>query len=77
MIKNNTISIYCKNFIDILKTNKIVGTSYNKTEKIFSIYLDDYQFSYLISDFNDERDFINTINNVNRVIRGYEEGEYV
>lgn len=72
-MKNNTISIYCKSYIDVLKVSEIIGTSYNKTNKLFMIYCKGYLFDYRLSDFNDERDFINTINNVNRAIREYEE----
>lgn len=73
-MKNNTISIYCKAYIDVLKVSEIIGTSYNKINKLFMIYCKGYLFDYRLSDFNDERDFINTINNVNRAIREYEEG---
>lgn len=72
-MKNNTISIYCKNYIDIIDINKVIATSYNKINKIFSIYLDSYAFSYSILDFKDKHQFINTINKINRAIREYKE----
>lgn len=76
-MKNNTISIYCKNYIDIIDINKVIATSYNKINKIFSIYLDSYAFSYSILDFQDTHKFINTINTINRAIREYKEDKYV
>ena len=72
-MKNNIISVYCKNYIDIIDINKVIATSYNKINKIFSIYLEDYEFSYNILDFKDKYQFINTINKINRAIREYKE----
>lgn len=76
-MKNNIISVYCKNYIDIIDINKVIATSYNKINKIFSIYLDSYEFSYNILHFKDKYQFINTINKINRAIREYKEDKYV
>lgn len=76
-MKNNIISVYCKNYIDIIDINKVIATSYNKINKIFSIYLDSYEFSYNILDFKDKHQFINTINKINKTIREYKEEQYV
>lgn len=76
-MKNNTISICNKDYIDVIILNQIVATSYNKQSKTFDIYLKDYTLSYYITSFNDEKDFINTINKVNRAIKGYREEKYV
>lgn len=32
-MKNNTISIYCKTYIDVFKVNEIIGTNYDKKIK--------------------------------------------
>lgn len=76
-MKNNTISIYCKTYIDVFKVNEIIGTNYDKKNKKFAIYCHGYYFEYNLYDFNDEKDFINMINYVNRAIKGYEEEKYV
>lgn len=32
-MKNDTISIYCKTYIDVFKVNEIIGTNYDKKIK--------------------------------------------
>ena len=76
-MKNNIISIYCKDYIDIIRLDQVICTSYDKKLKIFDIYLKDYGFSYTVKNFKNEVDFMNTIIKVNRLIRKYMEEQYV
>ena len=72
-MKNNIISIYCKDYIDIIRLDQVICTSYDKKLKIFDIYLKDYSFTYTIKNFKNEVDFMNTIIKINRLIRKYME----
>lgn len=72
-MKNNIISIYCKDYIDIIRLDQVICTSYDKKLKIFDIYLKDYSFTYTIKNFKNKIDFMNTIIKVNRQIRKYME----
>lgn len=76
-MKNNIISIYCKDYIDIIRLDQVICTSYDKKLKIFDIYLKDYSFTYTAKNFKNEVDFMNTIIKVNRLIRKYMEEQYV
>lgn len=76
-MKNNIISIYYKDYIDIIRLDQVICTSYDKKLKIFDIYLKDYSFSYTVKNFKNEVDFMNTIIKVNRLIRKYMEEQYV
>ncbi len=72
-MKNNIISIYCKDYIDIIRLDQVICTSYDKKLKIFDIYLKNYSFAYTVKNFKNEVDFMNTIIKVNRLIRKYME----
>lgn len=67
-MKKNIVTVAPKEYIDIIDTDKIIGTSYNKKSKSFTIYFDRYEFGYDIKDFKDEADFYNTMNSIKKAM---------